>query len=81
MNILKPVALTLMLLCGAANAGTLQSNGNSANHRMNGSAAQCDSVTFATGTPQNRAVCRRIFAREARPNVQTSPLTASDYAS
>ncbi|MFT4069763.1 hypothetical protein [Paraburkholderia sp.] len=44
-------------------------------------APQCDSVSFATGSPRNRAACRRIFAREARPTVQTSPLTASDFGS
>jgi hypothetical protein len=43
--------------------------------------AQCDSVSFAAGTPQNRAACRRVFARQTRPTVQTSPLTASDYGS
>ncbi|OLL32698.1 hypothetical protein BTH42_05605 [Burkholderia sp. SRS-W-2-2016] len=43
--------------------------------------AQCDSVSFATGTRQNRAACRRIFARQIRPTVQTSPQTAADFGS
>jgi hypothetical protein len=81
MNILKPLGLTYMLLCGAANAGTLQPASDTPVHPTNGRAPFCDSVSFATGSAQNRAACRRVFAREARPTVQTSPLTASDYAS
>ena len=81
MNILKPLGLTYMLLCGAANAGTIQPAGDTSIHPAAGRALLCDSESFATGSAQNRAACRRVFAREARPTVQTSPLTASDYAS
>ncbi|MBN3763763.1 hypothetical protein [Burkholderia sp. Ac-20365] len=79
MDIFKPLALSLLLVGGAANAGTLQPASHTADR--DGRAPMCDSVSFATGTAQNRAACRRMFAREARPTVQTSPLTASDYAS
>ncbi|MBN3756572.1 hypothetical protein G3N95_26800 [Paraburkholderia sp. Tr-20389] len=81
MNVFKLLALTSMLVCGAANAGTLQATEHPASVPSNGYVVQCDPVSFATGSAQNRATCRREFAREARPNVQTSPLTASDYAS
>ncbi|WP_109480470.1 hypothetical protein [Paraburkholderia sp. C35] len=81
MTIFKPFALTLLLAASAANASTLQPASPAAGHSGNGATAMCDSVSFATGSAQNRAACRRLFAREARPTVQTSPLTASDYAS
>ncbi|AUT57488.1 hypothetical protein [Paraburkholderia caribensis] len=81
MKIFKPLALTLLLLSGAASAGTLPSTSNPDSSPGDSRTLACDSVSFATGTAQNRAACRRVFAREARPTVQTSPLTASDYAS
>ncbi|MHB9836978.1 hypothetical protein Q8F57_019280 [Paraburkholderia terrae] len=81
MKIFKPLALTLLLLSGAASAGTLPSTGNPGSNPGDSRLLACDSVSFAAGTAQNRAACRRVFAREARPTVQTSPLTASDYAS
>ncbi|BDC43545.1 hypothetical protein PTKU15_68420 [Paraburkholderia terrae] len=81
MKMFKPVGLTLLLLSGAASAGTLPSTDNLGSNSRDSRMLACDSVSFATGTAQNRAACRRMFAREARPTVQTSPLTASDYAS
>jgi hypothetical protein len=81
MNVLKPLVLLSALSCGAASAGTLPPAGNSSTQTANGHTVSCDSVSFATGSAQNRAACRRLFAREARPSVQTAPLTASDYAS
>ncbi|MEM5340674.1 hypothetical protein [Paraburkholderia azotifigens] len=81
MNLLKPLVLISALLCGAAHAGTILPAGDTSNHSANDRALLCDSVSFATGSAQNRAACRRVFAREARPTVQTAPLTASDYAS
>jgi hypothetical protein len=81
MNVLKPLLLGSMLLSGAAGAATLQSAGGRTPDPTNTRALLCDSVSFATGTPQNRAACRRVFARDTRPSVQTAPLTASDYAS
>lgn len=81
MKIFKPLALTLLLLSGAASAGTLPSTNVPGSTPGVTRVLACDSVSFATGTAQNRAACRRMFAREARPSVQTAPLTASDYAS
>jgi hypothetical protein len=76
----KPLSLLAALLCAAATQSALASP-DASSGREAAVAAQCDSVSFASGTPANRAACRRIFARQTRPTVQTSPLTASDYGS
>ncbi|WP_321889543.1 hypothetical protein [Paraburkholderia bannensis] len=81
MNTLKLAILASVLTCGAAHAGALTPAANGAPQTANVQAPQCDSASFATGGAKNRQACRRAFAREARPTVQSAPLTASDYAS
>jgi hypothetical protein len=76
----KPLLLLGALLGAAATQSALASPDVSSDYAK-ATMAQCDSVSFASGSPANRAACRRIFAREVRPTVQTSPLTASDFGS
>jgi hypothetical protein len=40
---------------------------------------QCDSVSFAQGTAENRAACRRIYAHQMRRNSERLPNWAVDY--
>jgi hypothetical protein len=42
-------------------------------------APQCDSVSFATGTPQNRAACRRVFARQVHFALPRHKMNAACY--
>jgi hypothetical protein len=76
----KQLSLLAALLCAAAIQPALASPDASSGYER-ATPAQCDSVSFASGTPGNRAACRRIFARQTRPTVQSAPLTASDYGS
>lgn len=41
--------------------------------------AHCDSLSFATGTPENRAVCRRVYSHQMRKNGDRVPQWAVDY--
>jgi hypothetical protein len=41
--------------------------------------AKCDSVSFSTGTPENRAVCRRVYSHQMRRNGDQVPQWAIDY--
>jgi hypothetical protein len=80
MKPIKPLLLLGALFCAAAAQSALAAPDTSSDQGK-AVVAQCDSVSFASGSPANRAACRRIFARQVRPNVQTSPLTASDFGS
>jgi hypothetical protein len=42
-------------------------------------AARCDSASFAIGTPENRAVCRRVYSHQMRRNGDRVPQWAVDY--
>lgn len=42
------------------------------------STPQCDSVSFANGTAENRAACRRVYARDMRSTARL-PQWAVDY--
>ncbi|WP_206384062.1 hypothetical protein, partial [Burkholderia multivorans] len=42
---------------------------------------RCDAASFAKSDASYRQGCRRMFAREPRPSVQTSPQAAADFAS
>ncbi|WP_321814059.1 MULTISPECIES: hypothetical protein [unclassified Paraburkholderia] len=81
MKFLKLAVLATAVLCGAAHASTLTTADNSGQQLAHLKVQQCDSASFATGGAKNRQACRREFAREARPTVQTAPQSASDYAS
>jgi hypothetical protein len=81
MKILTLAVLATAVVCGAAHASTLTTADSSDQQVAQLKAPQCDSVSFATSGAKNRKACRREFAREARPTVQTAPLSASDYAS
>ena len=41
--------------------------------------AKCDSMSFSTGTPGNRAVCRRVYSHQMRRNGDQVPQWAIDY--
>jgi hypothetical protein len=81
MKPIKPLLLLGALLCAAATQSALASPAAASSGQDQATPAQCDSVSFASDSPANRAACRRLFARQVRPTVQTSPLTASDFGS
>ena len=41
--------------------------------------AKCDSMSFSTGTPENRAVCRRVYSHQMRRNGDQAPQWAIDF--
>jgi hypothetical protein len=81
MKIVKLFACMGLLVGSVASAFALGAPANDAGQPAQAAPLRCDAVSFALGTPQGRAACRRQFARETRPNVQQAPLTVSDYAS
>lgn len=81
MKTLKLAVLASFLACGAAHAASATLTDNADQRPASVQPAQCDSASFAAGSAKNRQLCRKEFARAARPTVQTAPLSASDYAS
>lgn len=73
-------ARMLVLFLGIVSAATIQPASAQSEAQTGITAtAQCDSASFATGTSENRAVCRRVYSHQMRRNGDQIPQWAVNY--